>query len=173
MDLTKKDRLIIANQLKILQNQNPNSHEEYNNQIKVLENGYALHYDEIFNEIGNELSRNECLEVLKILEMREVLIDSFNALKDEGADLGELTEEKVRFHGFSGNEETLQMSYTRYFINDLERHHIFRDGNLKNDFNSHCPMLDIYNKQVYSWKNKYQGHRELTAEMITDILEVK
>ncbi len=173
MDLTKIERLIIANQLKILQNQDPDDSEGYNDQIKVLENGYALHYDDIFTGISEGLSEDECQEVLAILKMREALIYSFYALKDNGADLGNLTEEDFRFRGFSGNEETSQMSYTQYFIHDLGRYNIFTDGNPKNDFNSHFPMLDIYNKQVCLWKDKYQGHRGLTAEMITDILEVK
>lgn len=148
--LTKKDRAMFIYLFKILKNQGDDDYD-YANMIEALQNGFVLHYNDVFSCLyDEELSEEECKEVLDILEMYRGIIYSYNHLKNQGQ-IGSLTDDNVRFRGFDGNNETKQMAYTRYFIVDLDRYSEIKDLS-NNYFNSHFPMLDKYRKMLKQWK---------------------
>lgn len=107
--------------LKILKNQGDEDYE-YGNMIKALQRGFSLHYKDVLDCLYDEdLSEHECQEVLDILEMYRGITYSYKNLLTQGLQ-GTLTEADIRFKGFDGNNETKQMSYTYYFIQDMNRY---------------------------------------------------
>lgn len=165
MELSKKDRLIIANQLKILAKLYPSESNEYENQRKAIESGYSLNYSGIFDSIYDEMSKEECQEVIDILNMYRAITFSFQKLKDKV----DIDEYYLKFQGFDGNNETDQYSYVCYFVIDLNRFQELKYGLEYPDLNSHSPMLEKYRKMLEVWKESYNKN-QLTKEDIIKII---
>jgi uncharacterized protein YfbU (UPF0304 family) len=162
MELSKKERLAFIYQLRILEALYPNEAANFANHRTALENGYALHYDWIIDHLSNEMSEEECREVLDILDMYRAITFGLKKL-DEGDTLQEHS--LAKFSGFDGNNETEQMGYARYFIVDLDRYSELKQGEY-NYFNSHTPMLDTYRKMLEQWRrvdNRFDLSREQIA----------
>jgi len=159
MLLSKMDRLQLSFMLKILEKLYPEEADYYATHRKALEEGYALHYDWLFENIYEELSVEDCSEVLDILTMYRAITFSLEKIEDKTG----LDSPLVQFSGFDGNNETKQMAYTRYFVFDLDRYKELTYGKKYCDFNSHCPMLDTYREMLIEWeksKDKYHLSRE-------------
>ncbi len=146
MKFSRKERIILCNQYLILEKLYPENAEGYAQTRKALEHGYALHYSDLAQNIyEDELSEQECKEVLDILEMYSFLTFAYKKLKDtEGID-----EKRIKFDGFDGNSETSRMTYVRYFIKDLGR---FQELDSGGDFNSHIQRLHRYQKMLREWQ---------------------
>ena len=166
MELNKIERLIISNQFKILEKLYPEEAEYYSKNRKALENGYKLHYQWIFENIYDEMSEEECQEVIDILNMYRSLTFSYQKLSDKSG----IEESDIRFPGFDGNNEISQYSYTNYFTLELNRFNELTNGSEYADFNSHCEMLDCYRRMLAEW-NKYDDKQNLTKEKINSILK--
>lgn len=166
MDLSLKERLIISNQLKILEKLYPDEAEYYAQHRKAIENGYKLHYSWLTEYFFDEMSEEECSEVLDILEMYRAITLSYNELKDKSG----IEENEIRFRGFDGNDETRQFSYANYFIIDLGRYNELRYGAEHPGFNSHCSMLDKYRRMLSEWQ-KCSDKQNLSNDDIKRILE--
>ncbi len=145
MEFSRKERLILCNQCLILEKLYPEEAEGYAQTRKALERGWALHYSDLAENIfEDELSEQECQEVLDILNMYSFLNSVYKKLKDtEGID-----EQRIKFDGFDGNSETSRMAYVRYFIKDLGR---FQELDSGGDFNSHIQRLHRYQKMLREW----------------------
>lgn len=146
MEFSRKERLILCNQCLILEKLYPEEAEGYAQTRKALEKGWALHYRAIAENIyEDELSEQECQEVLDILNMYSFLTFAYKKLKDtEGID-----EHRIKFDGFDGNSETSRMGYVRYFIKDLGR---FQELDSGGDLNSHIQSLHRYQKMLREWQ---------------------
>ena len=166
MDLSKFERLIISNQFKILEKLYPEEAEYYSKHRKALENGYKLHYQWIVENLYDEMSEEECQEVIDILSMYRSLTYSYQKLEDKSG----IEESDIRFPGFDGNNETNQYSYTNYFIIELDRFKELTGGSEYADFNSHCPMLDLYRRMLSKWKN-LKDRNNLTEDEIISIVK--
>lgn len=165
--LSTKDRALFIYLLKILKNQGDQDYD-YDNMIKALQYGYEYHYGDVFDCLfDEELSAADCREVLDILEMYRGIIYSFNNLKIEGK-LKTLTENDVRFPGFDGNNETKQMSYVDYFINDLGRYDEIEELS-RGYYNSHSPKMAKYKAMLKIWRslnNRYQMEERQIQELL-------
>ncbi len=167
MNLTKKDRIILSNQLKILEKLYPDEAEYYANHRKAIEYGFRLHYSWIAEHIDDdEMSEEECKEVLDILDMYRAITYSYKKIRSET----NIDENEIRFRGFDGNNETKQFSYTNYFINDLGRFKELKFGSEYPDFNSHCPMIEKYRRMLTIW-NSYTDKFNLSEEQIKELLK--
>jgi hypothetical protein len=166
MDLSLTERVIIANQFKILEKLYPEEAEYYSNHRRALECGYKLHYADIVENFYDEMSEEECREVIDILDMYRALTDSYNRLPDKAG----INEREIRFAGFDGNEETSQYLYAQYFIVDLDRFQELTYGQIHPDLNSHWPKLDKYRAMLEVWKPIGDRHN-LNSNQIRAILE--
>jgi len=166
MDLTKQERLIIANQFRILEKLYPEEADYYSQHRKAVEEGYKLHYNWIMESLHDEMPEADCQEVLDVLDMYRALTFSCQKLKKEDA----IEADEIRFPGFDGNSETRQFSYVNYFILDLGRYNELRYGAEYPDFNSHSPQLDKYRRMLSIWET-HKEKRELNAKEIKAILE--
>lgn len=166
MDLSEKDRLVIANQLKILEKLYPEEADYYARHRKAVEEGYKLHYRWLTENFFEEMSEEECREVLDILTMYRVITFSQQQLPEGSG----ISKDDVRFPGFDGNNEIKQYSYTQYFVINLDRYSELLGDVEYPDFNSHTEMLPTYRRMLRAWKELPDQH-ELSAEQIKHILE--
>lgn len=165
MELTKKERLAFIYQLKILENLYPDEAVDYANYRTALEGGYALHYDWMTEHLSDEMSVDECREVLDILDMYRVITDGIAKLDATDS----LKKHRLsKFLGFDGNNEGQKRSYARYFIVDLDRYSELKDGEYPS-LNSHTRMLETYQTMLARWKalpNKFEPSRSDIATIL-------
>jgi uncharacterized protein YfbU (UPF0304 family) len=137
MDPTIVERVIIANQLKILEKLYPEEAKYYAAHRTAIENGYKFHYDDLVTYFLHEMPEEESQEVLNILSMYRALTFSYQRLDDRTG----ISKDDIRFEGFDGNEEGSQYLYAKYFIIELDRFEELKYGQEYPDFNSHANRL--------------------------------
>jgi uncharacterized protein YfbU (UPF0304 family) len=145
MHLSKTERLILTNQYRILEKLFPSESESYSQFQKILENGYQLHYCEIFQNINEEpMPREQSREVLDILNMYQEMNNCYDRLDDKSG----IDPQDLKFPGFDGNNETELLSYARYYVEDLGRYS--RLGITY--FNSHHPTIEMYRRMLEEYR---------------------
>jgi uncharacterized protein len=163
MDKLKRFELI--NQLLILEKIYPGEADQYAQNRKALEYGFALHYSWLTENLSDGLSEDECKEVLDIMDMYQSINFSWSRLNPDKE-----KPEEIRFKGFDGNNEGALRNYVEYFIIELDRYEELKHGQSHPRFNSHTIMLPQYKKQLEIWK---AFNFDLTAEQISLILDLK
>lgn len=168
--LTVKERLSLALQLRTLAAVAPESEKVgLATQIEALQSGYEYHYRDLIVAFDNGLSRRACTEVLDILEMFSEMHWGFEKL-DEKEGINELD---IQFPGFDGNTESRQLGYVNYFLFDLGRYESLHDQIESNRGNSHCPMVETYQKMLRVFFNRRRMPHPLSAADIKAILAVR
>lgn len=165
MELTKKERLAFIYQLRILEALYPDEATDFAHKRTALEDGYALHYEWLIENLSDDLSEEQCREVLDILDMYRAITFGLGNV-DENDPLRH--HRLAKFRGFDGNNEGQLMAYARYFIVDLDRYDELKEGKLPS-FNSHMPMLAIYQKMLGRWK-QFEHRFELSRDQIAAVL---
>ena len=157
MKFTDTERLILANQYEILSELR--SDKSYQDLAENLKDGHEWIYNQhiflspIFSEEASDF-------VVDILSLYEALQTSYKNLTDKG----DLTEEKVRFPGFDGNNEGSYMRFFKALIKNGQFSHI--DART----NSHARTLDRYAKMLKKWKTlNLDNEYELSIDEINHI----
>ena len=83
MHFTKKERLILINQYKILSKLCPDDSEHYNELREILEDGYEIFYSQIDEWISQDMSKSEGEFVLEILNLYRAIEDYKRMSKDQ------------------------------------------------------------------------------------------
>lgn len=165
MELTKKERLAFIYQLRILEALYPDEATDFAQKRTALEDGYSLHYEWLAEHLSDDMSAEECREILDILDMYRAITFGLQKLEEGDA----LREHRLaKFRGFDGNNEGQLMAYVRYFIMDLDRFEELKQGKLPS-FNSHMPMLGTYQAMLDRWKSIENGF-ELSRDQIAAVL---
>src|ERR1700683_906737 len=99
MELTKLERLILANQFRILEHVDPDEASRCHEACEILENGYTLEYKSLVSNFDDDVPEATCSEVIDILDMYRALKKAFRELPD-----GSVNPSDVEFRGFDGNE---------------------------------------------------------------------
>ncbi|MDQ7814217.1 MAG: YfbU family protein [Patescibacteria group bacterium] len=170
MRFTRTERLLLANQYRILEKLYPDEAGSYATWREALESGYELHYGWIAEHIYEDVMTDaECREVVDILDMHRALKRAYEALADKSG----IEEWKVKFSGFDGNNECKQMGYARYFCAiDGPHDPRFPEVDRGDNFNSHCPTLKRYRAMLAEW-NKSGAKQELTRDDVVRIIDAK
>jgi uncharacterized protein len=166
VNLSKLERLKLINQFKILEQLYPGEADHYKNQRTVLEWGYTRHYSDMFHWIADEMSEEECNEIVEILELHRVLYDAYQKLKDKKG----INPEDIQFKGFDGNNESKEMLYATFYMHELDGYRELRGSGQSPDYNSHHPMIEKYRSMVKVWSGKAKS-RQLGKEDIVDIIQ--
>lgn len=165
MELTLKERLILMNQYAILEKLDPENAKDYANKYKALDYGFTLNYAWLFENMSEEMSKEECEEVINILTMyRAITFSYFNINNTKN-----VSEKKYKFIGFDGNNEDKYYSYCNYFIMDLGRFQELTYGSSYPALNSHMPMIDKYRRMLKVWK----GYGEIDRRMNLDAAQIE
>jgi uncharacterized protein YfbU (UPF0304 family) len=134
---------------------------------EAVEGGYTLQYDSIYDGLNDEMSREDCQEVIDILSMYRQLHFSYDQLGKPA----EIDESQIKFLGFDGNNESKQYFYTQYFIVSLGRFSELRDGMESPDFNSHAEMLGKYQAMLPIWRRLGRRTHDLSMNEIRQLIE--
>lgn len=160
MKYSKFERFKMIQQMRILKALYPLQAEQYQENIKVLENGFELEIDELSDGLYEGLDRHGCEEVRAILDMVAVMQRS-------NENLGfPIPEEKVKFQGFAGNDHFAQHSYIKHLIDDTKEYEY-----IKGVLNSHNPYtFPSYQTMLERWRSWGQPH-QMSAEKILELLD--
>lgn len=150
MDLSLKDRVILANQYRIRAVLDEEESEHWAKLAEIVEHGYKGQYYQFSNWFYDELPVDECNEVSDVLQMFRSFDTANRDLKDHGID-----PQKLVFNGFDGNDESKYLVYLQFLI-DKEDKWTEHKGR---DLNSHAPMMDRYRKMVEKWKTSADKYR--------------
>jgi len=162
MNVTETERLILANQYKILaeltSEKRDGSKELYNQLFEVFNSGYTSEFDNVKNTgdyfVYDEdiLDSKAQIEVHDLISMYQYLLNSYQSAKEEYEDLPE-----IRFVGYDLNSEyeAKKLSFMNYIFDTLERY-----PDVKNAFD----------KQ--SERNSH-GNTHIHDDMLAKYVEVK
>lgn len=166
MDITKKDRIILINQYRILAALNHDEADHYNELIIILEKGFEVFYSMIDEWISDDMPSDEGKFVLDILD----LYRSIEQLKRKSKSYEFLTHSHAIFRGFDGNHETSYMGFARFLIEQQGKFVEQEEYLSKNDnMNSHMPMIGKYRSMLSIW-NELEKPWELNEEQALRIL---
>jgi uncharacterized protein YfbU (UPF0304 family) len=170
--LTPVERLMLANQLQILEKLDSENAEIYRKDRDIIVHGYTIQYDDVFTEISDEMSVDECRYVYDVLDLYRVLIRSYDELKDKEG----LTPYNVKFQGFDGNNESKRLAFAE---------HLKKQGRweetLKGGLNSHSiSTLSLYPRMLERFEpirqqilDSHSGNWIITADQIKKVINWK
>jgi uncharacterized protein YfbU (UPF0304 family) len=144
MQLSKIDRILLANQYRILEKLDPFNAEIYASNCKVLEDGFALNYAALDQRFKDGLTAEQCSEAIRILLMFEALHHGY--VRSKGAIEAEI--DSIAFHGFDGESEAALLAYAAYLIHDEGRFPVLDREHL----DSGTPMLALYRRMLWEWE---------------------
>lgn len=164
--LSRVERAILANQMTIMELLDPGNGPSFSRNRHILQNGFVNEYSSMMVSIAEEeLSLDECREVINIMQMHGDLAFSYRWLIDKSG----LDQRAIEFVGFDANSEAQQHAYCKFLV---ERGSTF-DGLMMRDvdLNSHAPTLRMYRDMLTIW-HAYTNS-PLTKEQIVSIVEAK
>ena len=167
MELTRFQRLILANQYKILEHVDPDHADHYREQRRIFEDGYEIAYDWNIDVAPDEdtLGGEDGEFVIDVLSMYEILHDAYDRLEPEDMDRTD-----IEFPGFHKDEETGLHGFTDFLI---EQQGKFQSITLRGgDFQSTVPMRGEYQRMLSAWE-KSEELTDLTKEDLRRILDVR
>lgn len=168
MKLSKKDRLLLLNQYKILKSIDdpyPNQSDEI---ITILQDGYEIFYHKIEDTLMDDLPVSECSVVLDILSIYRIIED----YKKNNPKVDEIKNHIWgSFKGFDGNNEAHYMGFTEFLINDQGKFAEQKSSTSKvYQCNSHMPCVNKYRNMISKWK-QHKDRYKLDKDDIINILE--
>lgn len=148
MKLTKTERLFLINQFEVLKSLQLEDAGEYENKIKILQEGYTYFYDDIFGFLNDDLPESISEEVILILNMYRAINFSYDQLNDEQRE--GIPQHRIAFEGFDGNEEYAHYAFAKFVINELAQYE-----ELKNHrgYNTHRNVLPKYRRMLAEWES--------------------
>lgn len=172
--MNETERLILINQFEILQRLNPDESDNYSEKVEVLKEGYEYHYDDLFGELSDPLSKEDSEFVISVLSMFRDITFSKSKLSDE--DEIDLKDISTSFKGFDFNDEFESKLgfYARFFVEKLDRFKELVEEASFDSFNSHGQMLGTYKRNLEQYEIVKQSENytfgNLAVNQIKEIL---
>jgi uncharacterized protein YfbU (UPF0304 family) len=171
--LSKVERYLIANQLRLLEKLDPQNAQEYQKDRDIIVHGYAIEYEDVFAEIYDEMTVDEGRYVYDVLDLYRVLIRSYEELKDKEG----LTLDDVKFQGFDGNNESKRWAFTKH----LKEEGRWTETLTGVPLNSHSmSTMSLYPKMLERFEpiqrailDSHSGNWILTADQIKKVINWK
>ena len=167
MKISRTDRWILSNQLKILSILDSDDREYYEKCQKIIENGYEYLYSGCIQFIipdDQTITEEESKLAINILDMFSAITFSLEKIGDKtGINLDQL-----KFDGFDGNNEGKFYDFVQYFCTEFDGQRFPEIGKGIDNFNSHCPILDTYIRMLEVWKS-CKDRNKLTKEELISI----
>jgi uncharacterized protein YfbU (UPF0304 family) len=145
VEISKKDRLVLINQYRILASLDKDQEAHYQELIEILENGYSIFYSQLHAWISDDMPPEAGALVLRILDLYRAIED----VKRSSEDNRLLEHHLSFFRGFDGNNETEYMGFCRFLIQTQGKFQEQEQYLLRNDnLNSHMPMVETYQRML-------------------------
>lgn len=163
MELTKTERLILANQYEILGELK--SSDYYRELSQNLKLGFLDLYSNIFKEIEPVFMDDSAEFVYDTLALYTLLKDSYEGLSND--DKQQVKEAKVVFTGFDAYTESRYLSFILALRRSGRFIGILSDTNL----DSHTPNAANYRQMIHVWRTMSKPAFPLSAEQIKAITD--
>jgi len=145
MQLSRKDRILLINQYRLLAMLDEGEAKRYLELIEILENGYTIFYSMIDSWVDDEMSLENGQLVLNILDLYRSIEDLKRSVEDRRLH----DHPYAYFRGFDGNNETEYMAFCRFLIVKQGKFQEQLSYVTRNDnFNSHAAMLPRYQRML-------------------------
>jgi uncharacterized protein YfbU (UPF0304 family) len=145
MQLSKKDRVLLINQYRILAALDKDNSDHYEELIGILENGYEIFYSMLDQWISDDMPTEEGKFVLDTLDLYRAIENTKRSTKNSEL----MSHPYALFRGFDGNNETEYMGFCRFLIEKQGKFQEQQQYLIENDnFNSHSPMIDKYKRML-------------------------
>jgi len=170
VNLSRTERLLLANQYKILEAVSEDDYDEkyYARCREIVERGYEGEYEHIADNVWPDtMTAEECREVVDTLAMYDMLQVSYGNLSAD--EQGTIDKYKVQFHGYDGNNEPEFMMYTEFFCKDDPPR--FEEVVASGQFNSHAPMRGRYEAMLAAFEKvpKDRRYGQMTKDDIVAV----
>jgi uncharacterized protein YfbU (UPF0304 family) len=166
LDLSDKDRLILANQYEILSKLDENESDTYVLLAKSLRDGHKwLYQTQLENMLSENLSDEETQHVLDIAGLYGTLKDSYSRISDKSG----IDEELLDFPGFDGNNEYELLNFANALVEN-GRYEVTLEPKGKN---SHMPTTETYRRMIAKWRELGEPIYPFDRETIIAILEAR
>lgn len=163
--LNEKERLMLANQYRILAAVCPDEAEHYELRYEIVSKGYEREYSSLFDDIATPLNNDIAEFVIEVLRLHRALYVSRRNLPDKG----EVTEHDIYFAGFDGNDEIDYLMYAEFY---LVTRKAFGELRREDGYNSHSGTIGRYRDMLKQWE-KLGKRQNLTAEEIKQVLKAQ
>ena len=160
IDLTDVERLILANQYKILSLLEKD--ESYDRLSEQLLEGHKWLYSQSLDNVSEDMPDDDAEHVLAILGIFGDLRDSYERLDDKSG----IDPHDVVFGGFDGNNE----SDLRSFASALRKSDHFINTLGNEVINSHMPTTELYNRMISKWRELGSPHYPYSKDTILAII---
>ncbi|MBB2977667.1 YfbU family protein [Paraburkholderia tropica] len=150
--MDEAQRLILANQYRILALLEPDCAADHELNAEAIENNYAPEIATLTGaNRGGRLTAEQCDEVMRTLGMFTHIDVSMRKLSS--AERGELESfHRKRFQGYDGNNEGEHLGYVRHLIEGRRQYVWILETTP--DLNSRMPTVDLY-RDMYA---RYRHH---------------
>lgn len=162
-DLTNAERLILANQYKILSHLEKN--ESYARLSDELLEGHEWLYSDALGNVSEVMPTEDADHVITILGIFGDLRDSYAHLVDKSG----IDPDDVTFRGFDGNNE----SDLRSFARALRKSDRFVDTLGEEVKNSHMPTTDLYRRMIAKWRELGEPNCPYSKETMLAIIAAR
>lgn len=166
IELTKTERLILANQNKILAFLDKTNADSYNNNVEIAECGYEGLYHQLFGVIGdnNIISIAVYKETDEILSLFRLIKNSFEKLSKEEQEKINLS--AIEFEGFDANNDD-HYHIATFMVEKLGLYKEFKGMELNShtasSFENYRKLLSYYKdvKTDYPFSFSYEQLKEM------------
>lgn len=151
--MDKLQRLLLINQFEILSKIDDVNRSDCERKIKILKEGYEIHYTEYFwAGLSGPLSKEDSQFVLDVLTMYRDLKNSVSSFDTN--DKHKIKSYDTNFKGFDCNDpkEVKLAYYAEFVIKDLGKYQGLIENVETEDFNSHEEMKDTYQRYLKNYK---------------------
>ena len=154
--LTLAERAILANQYKIFSFLDKKNAKEHLANAEVFEKGYTGFYEEVFENISDEISSDVCKETNDILTMFKYIRKGIHNLKKHERD--KLNLDKIRFDGFDADNDE-HYYFAKFMIRKKHFYEHFSSMKMNSQslasLKRYRKMLPVYksilDKKIYSF----------------------
>jgi len=167
--ISDAERLILANQFRILSHLDKNDGEYWEQLSGQLRDGHEWLYKSYMNmNMSPVLADDDATFVVKVVGLYSVMKDSYAALEDKTG----ISDYEVTFPGFDGND-----SYESTLLGFTEA--LRRDGRFKDtlsegrSLNSHCTSVRGYRRLIATWEQMGEPHYPLTKTQIEELALIR
>lgn len=170
MNFTLKERLSLANQYAIMEklSEDEDDAKHYAHLRTIVQDGLTLEYGDLSSGFEEEeLTEQQCNEVIDILDMYRHITESYEALADKEG----FTPADVRLPGFDGNDH-LESRYAAYVELHLDQGNWHELQDRKGNLNSHRQMLEKYRLMLAVHK-RFKRDSDLNKAQIDQLLDAR
>lgn len=162
MEMTTIQRLILANQYKLLGLLDPANEKQYTRAEMIVRGGFDRELKALSQDFS-EISEQDCQTVLDTLEMYKALHVSYNNLADKSG----VTPHRLMFAGYCAVREKKYLNYLRFISGVEGQYQEFMQ--CEHGCDSQTPMWDKYIKMLDVWRTCPHAYH-LSMQEIQNIL---